>query len=483
MIPSFAIIAVAVALIASCIFVLRYEVGSGNYIACACVAATTVHYGVLIAYPGIYSVATEYALERQQGVAPAELATVYGWELLYWCFFVFAYIYSRHAFRRLRRRSSPGICARRFTVSERTLSTVFLVGGAIVYGGQLLRPAFTVHDMVASVEIHSYGSIFDQLADYATSFCRWPALFIASIWFFRRRESWLLWLLSIAIFASELVYAALNGLRGGIVWVACSLCLGAIVLREWKRLVQLSVALLFFLPVLSVIRSELRWYTMFESGGRKNYELIGDAFKAALHPKYSSREDHNFLEAWADRAQGPRNTYALLKEYNDGRSAGILPILGALTLPIPRNVWPEKLVAGSTDQTNFGAAIYLVQRLKVMNSDIEMGPLLASGHAYWEFGLLGVVVAGVLSGALWGCALSLAFIRGGLAAVVIIFCLLAALPIDGFFTMPNPLYTYILIGWKTVLPLLALNYIMSFVSGFFTGRKDAVRFEGRTRSR
>jgi hypothetical protein len=129
--------------------------------------------------------------------------------------------------------------------------------------------------------------------------------------------------------------------------------------------------------------------------------------------------------------------------------------MNAFLMPIPRVFWPDKPVGGSTDSTNFGAAIYRVQQLKPDTGPTDMGPLLASSHAYWEGGTAFVLVAGLLTGLFWISLLRWTEVNPAMYKHIVVLCFMAALPIDGFFTALNPLYTFILIFYR-IIPLFVL---------------------------
>jgi hypothetical protein len=112
------------------------------------------------------------------------------------------------------------------------------------------------------------------------------------------------------------------------------------------------------------------------------------------------------------------------------------------------------------DETNYGSAMFLVQRGKGSPLD-QMGPFLASAHAYWEGGWIWVILAGFFTGILWKIILSWCDARGGLVGVIVAVSFAASLLTNGIPTCLQPLYAFFPIFWSKVLPVLVLAKVIN----------------------
>ena len=72
------------------------------------------------------------------------------------------------------------------------------------------------------------------------------------------------------------------------------------------------------------------------------------------------------------------------------------------------------------------------------------------------------MIAGALTGLFWGKLIAVAHSTRDIE-VAVVMAFLAALPIDGMFSALNPLYTFVLVGWKTAVPMFA---IIAFINWF-----------------
>lgn len=129
---------------------------------------------------------------------------------------------------------------------------------------------------------------------------------------------------------------------------------------------------------------------------------------------------------------------------------------------------------GSQDHTELQSAMYKVMDLAYGAPD-QMGPMLASSHAYWEGGWIWLICAGVITGLMWNVIFRFtAHLPRSLAAVVI-FTFAAAHMVDGLLTMMIPLYAAINAMWLSILPVFLIY------KGFKSLRAHA-RFAARERA-
>jgi hypothetical protein len=165
-----------------------------------------------------------------------------------------------------------------------------------------------------------------------------------------------------------------------------------------------------------------------------------------------------FLEDFACRAQGVRNSVMLYKDSERG-GGGFATYTGAFVAFVPRAFWAEKPMLGSLDHSPGGMAMYKVMGLGYGTADADggtMGPMLASAHAYWEGGAIWIVVAGLITGLFWNIIFRFCRHLPAISAAIIIFTFAAAHLIDGFLTMLVPLYSIIIRSWLSLLPLFLI---------------------------
>lgn len=78
------------------------------------------------------------------------------------------------------------------------------------------------------------------------------------------------------------------------------------------------------------------------------------------------------------------------------------PYLGVITSWIPKFIWHEKPFAGSYDGTYETSPEYILGYLKTgIIGGVNTATRPAAGVMYWHFGSLGLIIGGVLIGAIW----------------------------------------------------------------------------------
>lgn len=410
---------------------------------------TVLHYIVLVAYPGVYSVLNNFADELELDRTPDELMKVYMGDSIFIGFFIIGYMFIKITRQWQSERSDI------WSAKNRRFLQVLLVAGIVVYIEQLCEPAFTLRDVRNFADITEYRDMLSRLIAYLSTVVRWPALFAGSMALLCWRKIPGAAALALVVLAAQVGYAMVNGLRGGLVWVFCTLVMSATLLGRWRALTVCIFLGVISVPIFSVLHGEVRWQNESGGGGKTNVELLSGTISAIADAFGSPRRlgQPGFFESWSDRAQGARNSIALYREFDAGNGAGSRPILASLATPIPRSFWARKPVGGSVDDTNLGAAIYLVQRLKYTSGPEDMGPILASAHAYWEGGWTWLCLAGVITGAFVGQVIKWSSRSPYVGNTIIGFCFSACLPIDGFLTVIAPVYCYILMIEKVALPI------------------------------
>ena len=407
---------------------------------------TFIHETALIALPAWYSCFTGFQLEAGIGVTPEQLLTVYAGEALFVLLFTAVLLVTGQDKRAARTRGFE---------KHNGLVNGLVIGAAVLYVGRLFSPVFTPQDVAHHYQIVVKSTIWDSVLDWAMTLVQWPGLAAAALVAADRSAKRLMRIVAASVLGGELVFAMMHGFRGGVVWVVSMIAIGGFYENRKRLLLTAGALTLFLIPLFPWLHSTMRYASIGAPIGTSRIEMIPFLIRGITNPETiaSGADASNFLESWAIRAEGARNSTALYALHDSGEAASYRPILGAAVLPVPRMWWNTKPVAGSTDTTNLGSAIYRVQQSKPNSAFYDMGPILASAHAYWEGGWLWLVAAPLLSGWMWRWLFRWAE-RARLRSVdLIVLTFTTALPIDGFFGGINPVFAYIRILWITLLPL------------------------------
>lgn len=107
-------------------------------------------------------------------------------------------------------------------------------------------------------------------------------------------------------------------------------------------------------------------------------------------PTFVDRVEKRFGEA-------SRLSVGFLRLYNEGKSAGFEPIKSALYAPFPRKFFPDKPMPGSADGSEATIGMFIIQGV-MTGEPTNTSNFLTGLHAYWELGLMGVILYSSLSG-------------------------------------------------------------------------------------
>jgi hypothetical protein len=419
---------------------------AGNRLRTIVIGLTFIHETSLVALPAWYSCFTGFELEAGIGVTRDQLLTVYAGEALFVLLFAAVLLLPGRKWS----------AARANTIEkDHILIGVLLIGAAILYVGRLFSPVFTAQDVANHYQISIKSSIWDAMLDWGVTLVQWPGLVAAAVVASDRSFLRPVRAIACSVLAGELIFAMLHGFRGGIVWVVSMVAIGGYYKGHKRLLLAAGALTLFLIPLFPWLHSTMRYASIDAPLGTSRIEMIPFLIRGITDPTTiaTGADAMGFLESWAVRAEGARNSTALYALYDRGEAASYMPILGAAVLPVPRMWWSAKPVAGSTDTSNLGAAIYRVQQSKPNGAFYDMGPILASAHAYWEGGWIWLVAAPLLSAWMWRLLFAWADRAHRQLVDIIVLTFTTALPIDGFFGGINPVFAYVRILWITLLPL------------------------------
>lgn len=430
---------------------------SGMRLGAMALGATLIHEVLLIDVPTFYSIAKDFQLENEM------VATVHAGDLLRVMIgeSVFMLMF---AIGMLVRLPSIGIRTGHFVSTvmperiERNLIVTMILIGCLVYISILLFPS-------AAGEISSGGPI-GQLHFWLKAVFWFTPLVVCAFVVTKPgnfRDHTLIAILASVPLISLILIGVSTGVRGRIVWTISLLILGS-VYNGRKKLVGVGILLaLMLVPIFSILGSaDIRDSS---NTGSSQIEVVGKLYELGKDnvADFGTLTDV-FMLSYAWRAQGVRNSVTLYQDYENG-GGGFNSYIGAIFVPIPRAIWSEKPLVGSQDRTEVGSAMYKVMEL-AYGAPEQMGPMLASAHAYWEGGAIWLVSAGLITGLLWNLIFRIATRLPFILAAIFIFTYAAANMVDGLLTMMIPLYSGINATWFSILPVFLLYKFFKGVRAF-----------------
>lgn len=423
--------------------------------------ATFIHESLLVSLPCIYSLFSDFDNEKALRfiVTDLDLVSVLGYENLYIFFFMLPLlIFLRlYKFNEVKRIAISHINIYPF------LAFVTLLG-IIVYSYQIInRP--TIEQIVDSYSQSGLvGS--NKFISLITITFEHAAIISASVLSVKAKNdiySKKYQILGTLLLILSIVIVITTGVRGRVVWVAEFIILVSLFKKNYRPIFLMILLGLMFIPLNNILVNQIRPISeeIAKEGGITNDAIVNitkTIYKGITEEDSPSESSPNILSVLAERAQAPRNSVALIKEYDAGRKPGLNIYTGAIFYFIPRFIIPRP-VLGSPNDNFKDAAIFKVMDLNYSyNSFITMGPLLASAHAYWEGGILGIVFISLISSSIWICIFIMAYKKPIYMGLIICLLMGCALLIDGFISMFTPLYALISMFWKTVIPFLLISY-------------------------
>jgi len=446
---------------------LRAAHRAGSTLRTAIVGATIFHESVLVVFPIWYSVFTGFYLVREIGASPDSLLEIMIGEAIFVVLFASCMSFGVRARTVKQWRTAFSSESNRL---ERLV--IILLGsiGLLINLWRFLTPVESLLESIHHADIIVPKEWWIVLGGWIKGAYEFPSLVAAALLVVGPKIPRLLRFLGATSLSALALQGLSSGVRGRLLWVLSLLVIMGYLLNR-KKVIYVAVGVLVLVLPLSVFlvggyRSI--YYTELEGASR--VKALSRLFEAVKTGEFKDPADVSFVASLADRAQGPRNSIILHELYDSGQSAGFKPLSSALYMPIPRVVWPDKRPAGSIDKTNYGSAIYLVRGIGYGAPIYTMGPILSSGHAYWEWGWLGVVMSGVITGLFWNFLLTFSDRSARPLLLVIVLSFSAALLIDGLLTALMPVYAIVRAFWLFVVPTMLLYFTVLWVDRIIQGR-------------
>jgi hypothetical protein len=419
-------------------------------------SATLIHEIILISFPCIFAVFSDFKFEKllRFELHDYDLLKVIAVENAYILCFLLPFIFF------FRKREAP------WSFDNEKLYNFFAfitLIGITVYVYQIIhRP--TIEEIVDSYSQSGLEGSSNKFISFFTLTFEHASIIVAAIISIRgKSETYpkLYQYLGILMLVLVLSLVIVSGVRGRVVWVAEFVLLIALLKKKYKPLLLMLLLVIALIPLNNILVTQIRPISeeIAKEGGITNKAIVNIIKTIIDGVREPSKDETNVLQSLAERAQGPRNSAVLMREHDEGRSLSPNIYTGALFYFIPRIIF-NRPVIGSPNENYKDAGIFKVMELNYAEASfITMGPLLASAHAYWEGGYLGVVIIAILASFLWITIIWFCYKQPTLFGVLVVLLCCCALLIDGFISIFTPLYALIAIFWKNLLPLF-LFYFM-----------------------
>lgn len=218
----------------------------------------------------------------------------------------------------------------------------------------------------------------------------------------RRRIGNLPLFLGIIITPLSLMYGFAIGVRGLVIGPAMWLFFLYLVTRK-KRVLFISIIGFLTIMVFYDVMHDYKLGLQFKPGSDQQSPIqviqrFIDVRRFRKPGDSPSSKGHNLLSSMEFRfGEVSRMSVAFVRVYNAGQAAGWAPIKSSLYAPLPRRFFPGKPEPGSVDGTKEGMGMYMIQAV-MRKAPWSMSDFFTGVHAYWELGLIGVVLFSVLSG-------------------------------------------------------------------------------------
>lgn len=417
--------------------------------------ATLIHETILVTYPTVYAVINDFKFEKllRFEVVNSDLLKVILIENIFIFFFLFPFLMQLKSKSISFENTSPKIY---------NFFALISFVGLIVYLYQLInRP--TIEQIVDSYANSGLPESSNKFVSFFTITFQHASIIIASILSIRGENEIYpkkYQYIGILMLFSVLLMVLFSGVRGGLIWTAEFVLLISILKKRKKPILIMLILLISFIPLNNILLTKIRPISeeIAKEGGVTANAVLNIVSTIFTSVNENKEESPSIFESLCERAQGPRNSVALVKQYDHGLNQNLSIYKGAFFVFVPRFIMDRPVYGSSTDSFE-DAGIFKVMQLNYDTTFINMGPLLASAHAYWEGGYGGVVLIALLTSLTW--ILLLRFIYKLPPYLGLVFGLLGccALLIDGFITIFYPLYSFIGIFWKSLFPLYLLYLI------------------------
>jgi hypothetical protein len=430
---------------------------------------TFLHEFILVSFPILHSVFIGFYFEHEMAIKvnSIDLLIVMIGEALFVSVFAIGVIVNRSKF--INRKYFIRILSSK---QERYFLYFLIIVGFFIYIIHFYSPPTTQEEAIAHSEGYYYSGTVTMFFAWFKGFFHFAALVASCLILMKVKNEkdfhWIIRILAISVLLLVMLMGLTAGIRGRILWVVSLLgIIGFIREKIWPfyfGAIIITLSIPFFVFLGGAYRSI---YSTQAEIQISSWQMINILFREAgssIGQKDSyNNSNSNFLHKFAERAQAPRNSVVLYHLFNDGSGALHRPISAAITTFVPKIIWPSKRPAGSINSSTYGSAIYIVRKIGHNSPIYNMGPYLASAHAYWEGGWIWLLFAGFITGLFWSILINFYESSGSIVAIVVILVFTAGVASEGLLTMFQPLFDIIRLSFVSVLPIILLKYLINIL--------------------
>ena len=450
----------------------RYSYVKGHRLITAVTFATSIYYIILFTFPVCYSALTDFYFEGLMNISSVEygLFSVMLGEIIFVIAFCFAIV-------------SKNINTSKVTFlhtkSDRRLLLSITVIGFVIATYKFQSSIISLTDMINRSQGIYYNSLSGMLFSWVEGVFQMPSIVTSAIILFpsKQVEKYsLLWrLIAILVLLLISLQTLSSGVRGRVVTITIVMTIIGYI-NNRKAPLYFGLAIMMLLTsMFTFLGGPMRSIYFSADNDVSRFDLlitIYDAAKGSTNIVNQYGEaDSRFLFKLAQRAQAPRNSIVLYDQFDSGKSAGFLPIVSAVYLPIPRVIWENKRPAGSASSDNYGSATYLVRNIGHGAYEYNMGPYLTSAHAYWEGGWLWLIMVAIVTAGFLRTVLSWAEKKKSIFSLIVVMILIQGLISNGFITLFQPVFEYLRYFWIMIFPLFLFRVIITNLFGFKSYQK------------
>jgi len=357
-----------------------------------------------VTFPAIYGLVEGYRWESYYAVSPVDLFIVYCIELVFVLCWIIGFYCFTNFFRHAQQRSIIPAIADKKVDKILIFIIIFLLYGMLITHGKGLS-AF------GEMTIYDSTNLGESVTLWPTNvyipFTLWSILFntfhfsgmlTSAILITSPHSSKVEKTMAFSVLIFMILLGLTTALRQFILAEVIMILIFGLAQHNKKVLIfsLISlVALFLFAPLMQYSYRDLLMQQESKNLGFK------ERLSALLEIKAIESDINPFLNFWhaaGERFSDSLFSAGLVKAYLRGDSAGANPLISAILSPIPRFFWPDKPVPGSSDGTTAGLATFVVWREAIGTEWGICGSFTPSAHAFWEFGVLGVILSGIFAG-------------------------------------------------------------------------------------
>jgi hypothetical protein len=426
--------------------------------------------------PATLRLISDWALDREIGVNPVEIAAVYTLEffsIIIWMLSVvlilrliqpkkinyiknneiydLSYIKNINSFVVISKYQERKLNNKKL---KKQTSILFLIILCLFY---IWNFPFTIQAM--SIETETERNLFIHSINIA------GPLVGAYLFATGKKFGYFAFVLGLIVTVIAIIYGIVVGSRGQIITISIWLIFLYLFINKKNYIIYLAVLGLAVLFVAHSVMTTIR--TDSDAKDRSFIDKLSNVVESSLK---NESDTNGFINALEFRfGISSRMSVGFLRLNEIGRGAGFQPIESAFYAPIPRRFFPNKPELGSDDGTLSGLGMFRINQVVAGGESTNMSEFFTGLHAYWELGIFGVMFLSAISG-LFIALFIFYFTKFGVASLPIMMVMMKPPWLE------PKLWIAELIGYtfNTMLPIILIWYITYVIVIAFSGLKNGL---------